>query len=56
MPKFKDSIIVLDDMGDRLNEDIAYYFTERRHIQMTVMCHQPAQIKNTAITFCDNIF
>ena len=26
--KFKDSVIVLDDMGDKLNKDIAYYFTE----------------------------
>ena len=58
MSKFKDSVIVLDYMGDRLNKDIAYYFTERRHhnIQMIVMCHQPAQIKNTAIALCDNIF
>ena len=23
--KFKDSVIVLDDMGDKLNKDIAYY-------------------------------
>ena len=29
--KCKDSVIVLDDMGDKLNKDIAYYFTERRH-------------------------
>ena len=37
--KFKDSVIVLDDMGDTLNKDIAYYFTEGRHynIQMIVM-------------------
>ena len=48
--KFKDSVIVLDDMGDKLNKDIAYYFTEGRHynIQMIVMCHKPAQIINTA--------
>ena len=40
--KFKDSVIVLDDMGDKLNKDIAYYFTERRHynIQMIVKCHE----------------
>ena len=30
--KFKNSVIVLDDMGDKLNEDIAYYFTEGRHV------------------------
>ena len=43
--KFKDSVIVLDDMGDKLNEDIAYYFLEGRHynIQMIVMCHKPAK-------------
>ena len=29
--KFKDSVIVLDDMGDKLNQDIAYYFSEGRH-------------------------
>ena len=48
--KFKDSVIVLDDMGDKLNKDIAYYFTEGRHynIQMFVMFHKPAQIINTA--------
>ena len=26
--KLKDSVIVIDDMGDKLNRDIAYYFTE----------------------------
>ena len=50
MHKFKLSVIVLDDMGDMLNRDIAYYFTEGRHhnIQMIVMCHEPSQIINTA--------
>ena len=24
MPNFKDSVIVLNDMGDKLNKDIAY--------------------------------
>ena len=45
------------DMGDRLNKDIAYYFTEGRHnnIQMIVMCHKPAQIINTARMSCDTI-
>ena len=40
--KFKDSVIVLDDMGDKLIKDIDYYSTEGRHynIQMIVMCHK----------------
>ena len=56
--KFKDSVIVLDDVGDKLNKDIAYYFTEGRHykIQMIVMCHKPAQIINTARMSCDTIY
>ena len=55
---FKDSVIVLDDMGDKLNKDIAYYFTEGRHynIQMFVMCHNPAQIINTARLSCDTTY
>ena len=50
MHMFRDSVIVLDDMADKLNKDIAYCFTEGRHhnIQMIVMCHKPAQIINTA--------
>ena len=45
-------------MGDRLNKDIAYYFTEGRHynIQMIVMYHKPAQIINTARMSCDTIY
>ena len=56
--KFKDSVIVLDDMGDKLNKDIAYYFTNGRHynIQLIVMCHKPAQIINTARMSCDTIY
>ena len=56
--KFKDSVIVLDDIGDKLYKDIAYYFTEGRHynIQMIVMCHKPAQIINTARISCDTIY
>ena len=56
--KFKDSVIVLVDIGDKLNKDIAYYFTEGRHynIQMIVMCHKPAQIFNTARMSCDTIY
>ena len=58
MRKFQDCVIVLDDMGDRLNKDIAYYITEGRHynIQMIVMCHKPAQIINTARLSCDTIY
>ena len=56
--KFKYSVIVLDDMDDKLNQDIAYCFTEGRHynIQMIVMCHKPAQIINTARMNCDTIY
>ena len=48
----------IDDMGDRLNKDIGYYFTEGRHynIKMIVMCHKPAQIINTARMSCDTIY
>ena len=58
MHKFQNCVIVLDDMGDRLKKDIGYYFTEGRHynIQMTVMCHKPAQIINTARMSCDTIY
>ena len=28
--KFQNSVIVLDDMGDKFNKDIVYYFTEGR--------------------------
>ena len=58
MSNFKDSVIVLDDMGDKLNKDIAYYFTEGRHydIQMIVMCHKSAKIINTARMSCDTIY
>ena len=58
MLKFQNCEIVLDDMGDRLNKDIGYYFTEGRHynIQMTVMCHKPAQIINTIRMSCDTIY
>ena len=58
MHKFQNCVIVLDDMGDRLNKDIGYYFTEGRHynIQMIVMYHKPAQIINTARMSCDTIY
>ena len=58
MHNFKNCVIVLDDMGDRLNKDVGYYFTEGRHynIQMILMCHKPAQIINTARMSCDTIY
>ena len=58
MHKFQNCVIILDDMGDRLNKDIAYYFTEGRHfnIQMIVTCHKPALIINTARMICDTIY
>ena len=58
MHSFKDSVIVLDDMGEKLNRDIDYYFTEGRYhnIQMIVMCHKPAQIINTARMSCYTIY
>ena len=46
--KFQNSVIVLDDMGDKFISYIQYYFTEGRHknIEMIVMCHKPAQKNN----------
>ena len=29
-PNFEDSVMALEDMGDKLNKDKAYYFTEGR--------------------------
>ena len=45
-------------MGDKLNKDIAYYFTEVRHynIQMFVMGPKPAQINNLARMSSDTIY
>ena len=58
MQKFRNCVIVLDDMGDKLNKDIDSYFTEGRHynIQMIVICHKSAQINNTARMSCDTIY
>ena len=55
---FKDSVIVLDDMGDKSNKFVAYYFTEGRRCknQMIVMCHTPPQINNLARMCCDTIY
>ena len=56
--KFKNSVIVLDDMGDKFNKDIVNCFTEGRNknIQMIVMCHKPAQIGNVARMNCDTVY
>ena len=58
MPNFKNSLISLDDMGDKLNKDTVYYFTEERqhYNQMIVMCHKPAQIIITARMGCDTFY
>ena len=58
MHKFQNCVIVPDDMGDRLNKDIAYYFTEGRHynVQIILKCHKPAHIINTARMSCDTIY
>ena len=57
MHMFRDSVIVLDEMGDKLNKNITHYFTEGRHhnIQMIVMCQKQAQIINTARLSSDTI-
>ena len=52
--KLESGIIVLDGMGDKLNKEIAFYFSEGRHddIQMIVMFHKPAQIVKLARMSC----
>ena len=49
MHKFQKCVIVLNDMGDSLNKDIAYYFTEGGHyiIQMIVTCHKQININSS---------
>ena len=56
--KFKNSFIVLDDMGDKFLSHIKNYFTEGRHknIQMIVMCLKLAQINNISRMNCDTIY
>ena len=56
--KFQNSANVLDDMGDKFNKDIVYYFTDGRNknIQMIVMCRKPAQIENMARMNCDTVY
>ena len=57
MLKIKNCVIVLGHMGDKLNKDIVYYFTEGRHhiVQMIVICHKTAKIVNTDRMSCDFI-
>ena len=56
--KFKNIIIVLDDMGSEFSRHIKYYFAQGRHnnIQMIVMCHKPAQIDNMSRMNCDTLY
>ena len=56
--KFKNSIIVLDDMGSEFSRHMKYYFIEGRHnnFQMIVMCHKPAQIDNMSTMNCDTLY
>ena len=51
-------MVVLDDMGDKFNRDIVYYFTEGRYkiIQMIVMCHKPAHIDNMGRMNCETLY
>ena len=55
---FENCVIVIDDMGNKLKNNIAEYFDGGRHddIQMIVIGHKPAQIFNTARMSCDTIF
>ena len=55
---FENSVIVIDDMGNKLKDDIAEFFAGGRYddIQMMVLGHKPAQIVNTARVSCDTIY
>ena len=37
--KFQNSVIVFDDMGDKFNKDIVYYFTEGRNKKYSIECN-----------------
>ena len=56
--KFQNSVIVFDDIVDKLNKDIVHYFTEGRHenIQKIVICHKQAHIDIMARMNCDTIY
>ena len=60
--KLQNIVNVLDDMGDKFNEDIVYYFIEgiNKNIQMIVMCLKlrcvKAQIDIMARMYCDNTY
>ena len=55
---FENCVIVIDDVGNKLKNDIAEHFAGGRHddIRMIVMGHKPAQIVNTARMSCDTIY
>ena len=55
MHMLQNSVIVLNDIVDKLNRDIVYYFKEGRHynIQTILMCHKAAQISNTVRMISD---
>ena len=56
--KFRNNAIVFDDMWDKINRDMAYYFTDGSHhnIQLIVVCYKSAQIINTARNSSDTIY
>ena len=55
---FETSVIVIDDMGYKLKNDIAKYFASGTHddFQLIAMGHKPAQIVNKARLSCDTIY
>ena len=55
---FDNCLIVIDDMGNQLQSDMAVYFAGGRHddIQMIVIGHKLAQIFNTAGMRCDTTY
>ena len=58
LDNFENCVIVINDMGNKLKNDIADYFAQGRHgnIQMIVMGHKPAQIINSGRMSCDTIY
>ena len=56
--KFKNSIIVPDDIGSEFSRHIKYYFTEERHknIQTIILCHKPAQRDNMSRMDCNTLY
>ena len=56
--KFKNSMIVFDDMGSDFSRHMKCYFTKGRHIniQMIVICHKKAQIDKMSRMNCDTLY